>query len=393
MEKSHKIKDYHYIIEICLFLFIFNVIIFILGWSTLEDIVIYQVCYLYLFLITLGILIFTIFTGKNRSKLDFIIVIILFLAATSIFIQSLIYLYYPESQYIYYSLHYRFPGILRINECVLDSSDSLLYETTIGELFDPNLIVSCICLVIAIITNIINWQKNIRIKQYKIIKDKVKSQLKTIGVKDKNKINEVSQRCLIEYKLAIENGNSEEESLQQSFSYLDKTLDNYKSSKNRNYALKVSLIGFISSLIVSTIGMMGDDVLFVLTDVYIILFIVFLGILIFTICTCKRRSKLDFIIVIILFLAALSVFIECIEYFYRGSWGYLSYYTLNYIFPGILRFNSYHLTSYDPEIIYEFGYTIILFDITLIVSFICLIAVTILILVERKINHEEKFRH
>lgn len=119
------------------------------------------------------------------------------------------------------------------------------------------------------------------------------------------------------------------------------------------------------------IGSFTQDVLSVFGIMYPILMIVVFIYFLYTLITYKKRSFIDCIVILILFLAVLFITIQDFIYFYRPRTGDY-YYSLYYDFPGILSFNKCWITSIEP-LKYELTSTKILFDPTLITSIICIV--------------------
>jgi len=224
--------------------------------------------------------------------------------------------------------------------------------------------------------------------KYQIIRKVVKSQLQLRGITDNKSIDEFAQTCFDEYKLSLDSGMNEDDALKQAYISLNEALDTYKVSKKTNltyrYSLILSIISFVSCLVVSILGWLISDVLSVYGIIYPILFLFATAMLVYTILTFKKRNKLDAAIVIVLFLSALSIFIQCAIYFYRARTGDF-YYSLNYTFPGLLNFNRHVLVSVEP-LKYELASCITLFDPTLIISFISLITSVLYNIIKRRKN-------
>ena len=224
--------------------------------------------------------------------------------------------------------------------------------------------------------------------KYQIIRKTVKSQLQLRGITDNKSVDEFAQTCFDEYKISLDSGMSEADALKQAYTSLNETLDTYKISKKINvpyrYSLILSVISFMSCLIVSILGWLISDVLSVYGVIYPILFVLAIVILVYTISTFKKRNKLDIAIATVLFLSVLSIFIQCVIYFYRARTGDF-YYSLDYIFPGILNFNRHVLVSVEP-LKYELASCITLFDPTLIISFISLITSVLYNIIKRRKN-------
>jgi len=220
------------------------------------------------------------------------------------------------------------------------------------------------------------------------IKKEVETQLMLRGITDKKLIEELTQICVNNYKLALDSGMNKKDSLNKAYFLLKETLNSYKSVEKQSmpssYSLIVVVTSFISSLIVSMIGWFVADVLSIYGIIYPILFVLSLVMVVYTIFTFRKRNKFDLIIVIVLCLSILAIFIQCIMYFYRASTGNF-YYSLDYDFPGILKFNRYVLVFMDP-ITYELTKTIVLFDPTLLVSFICLLAILLISRLKKRNN-------
>lgn len=221
--------------------------------------------------------------------------------------------------------------------------------------------------------------------KYQIIRKTVKSQLQLRGITDNKSVDEFAQTCFDEYKLSLDSGMSEDDALKQAYASLNETLDTYKISKGINipyrYSLILSVISFVSCLIVSILGWLISDVLSVYGVIYPILFLLAVVMLVYTISTFKKRNKLDIAIATVLFLSALSIFIQCVIYFYRARTGDF-YYSLYYTFPGTLNFNRHTLVTVEP-LEYELASSITLFDPTLIISVISLITSVLYNIIKR----------
>lgn len=221
---------------------------------------------------------------------------------------------------------------------------------------------------------------------YQMLEKKVKSQLKMAGISDNKMIDEFTESCLDDFNLALESGKTKVEAINQALTNLNDSLIAANAMKVKIYKYKYSLIivliVFFESLVTSVIGWLVADVLSVLGVVYPILFLTSLVILIFGIVTFRKRNVLDFLISIVLFLASLSIFVECLLFFYRARTGDF-YYSLFYTFPGILSLNRNVLVSLEP-MKYELTSSILLFDPTLVVSFLCLITSLVFNIVERR---------
>lgn len=134
--------------------------------------------------------------------------------------------------------------------------------------------------------------------------------------------------------------------------------------------------------IIALIGWLCADVLDVYGVIYPLCLLAILIVFVFTIANYKKRNKVDFLIVTLIFIAVVIINIECFMFFYRARTGNF-YYSLNYNFPGLLKFNRYVLTS-SWQFKYEISETILLFNQTLIVSLISLIISIIFNIIEKK---------
>ena len=143
-------------------------------------------------------------------------------------------------------------------------------------------------------------------------------------------------------------------------------------SKNQNlFSIIVSLIFFSYSFLIMLLGVFTPDVLYSYGVLYPLLLIISIIIIIYAIITHKQRCIKDYIIICIIFLAVLTINIQCFMYFYRIRTGDF-YYSLYYEFPGILKFNTNWLVSIEPYK-YEPKNTILLFDPILVSSVFCVI--------------------
>lgn len=134
--------------------------------------------------------------------------------------------------------------------------------------------------------------------------------------------------------------------------------------------------------IIALIGWLCADVLDVYGVIYPLCLLAILIVLVFTIANYKKRNKVDFLIVTLIFIAVVIINIECFMFFYRARTGNF-HYSLNYNFPCLLKFNRHVLTS-SGQSKYEISETILLFDPTLIVSLISLIISIIFNIIEKQ---------
>ncbi len=222
--------------------------------------------------------------------------------------------------------------------------------------------------------------------EFEFIRKKVIDALKSRGILNNKNIDEYTQSCFDVYMLCLEKGLSKKDSLDISILSLNKILVSYCETNNlisfNKYSSLLCTITFIFCIIVSLIGWFVADVLSVYRVIYPIYLIITLGFLFFAICTYKKRNKLDFIIIALIFLSAVAINIQCFIYFYRARTGNF-YYSLNYQFFGILKFNTHMITSLEP-LNYKISNTITLFDPTLIISFVCLIFSIAFDIIERR---------
>ena len=222
--------------------------------------------------------------------------------------------------------------------------------------------------------------------EYQMIKKRVKNELKNRGIIDKKIIEEFTQTCFDDYNLSLENGESKEDALKSTFSSLTETLDSSNLLNHRpnpyHYSLVLSLVSFVICIVIAIIGWLCADVLEVYGVIYPLCLLAILIVLVFTIANYKKRNKVDFLIVTLIFIAVVIINIECFMFFYRATTGNF-YYSLDYNFPGLLKFNRYVRTS-PGQFKYEISRTILLFDQTLIVSLISLIISIIFNIIEKQ---------
>lgn len=222
--------------------------------------------------------------------------------------------------------------------------------------------------------------------EYQMIKKRVKNELKNRGIIDKKIVEEFTQTCFDDYNLSLENGESKNDAFKYAFSALMETLDSSNLLNHRtvpyHYSLVLSLVSFVICIVIALIGWLCADVLDVYGVIYPLCFLAILIVLVFTIVNYKKRNKVDFLIVTLIFLAVVIINIECFMYFYRARTGNF-YYSLNYSFPGLLKFNRHVLNS-PGQFKYEISKTILLFEPTLIVSLISLIISIIFDIIEKQ---------
>lgn len=217
-------------------------------------------------------------------------------------------------------------------------------------------------------------------------KKRVRNELKNRKIIDEKIVEEFTQTCFDDYNLSLENGESKNDALKSVFSALTETLDSSNLLNHRSnpyhYSLVLSLVSFVVCFIIALIGWLCADVLDVYGVIYPLCLLAILIVLVFTIANYKKRNKVDFLIVTLIFIAVVIINIECFMFFYRARTGNF-YYSLNYNFPGLLKFNRYVLTS-SGQFKYEISETILLFNQTLIVSLISLIISIIFNIIEKQ---------
>lgn len=222
--------------------------------------------------------------------------------------------------------------------------------------------------------------------EYQMIKKRVKNELKNRGIIDKKIVEEFTQTCFDDYNLSLENGENKNDALKYAFSALMETLDSSNLLNHRpnpyHYSLVLSLVSFVVCIVIAIIGWLCADVLDVYGVIYPLCLLAILIVLVFTIVNYKKRNKVDFLIVTLIFIAVVIINIECFMFFYRARTGNF-YYSLDYNFPGLLKFNRHVLTS-PGQFKNEISRTILLFDPTLIVSLISLIISIIFNIIEKQ---------
>lgn len=114
--------------------------------------------------------------------------------------------------------------------------------------------------------------------------------------------------------------------------------------------------------------------------VYPIIFVGAIGLLAYVLITCLDRDLLDFIIGGILFASVLIICTQAFGYLYR-YFAIFDYYHLDYNIPDFMFLDLYRHT--DLPGYYEIERIDFLFDPTLIVSALCVIATTVINLVKR----------
>ena len=213
-----------------------------------------------------------------------------------------------------------------------------------------------------------------------LIKNRVSDVLKKHKILNKKNINKYTESCFNTYTLSMEKGLSKDEALDISIESLDKSLSSKKLIRPSIYSTILSTNSFLFALIIMLIGCTTIDSIFIMGPLYPIYLLMTLGFLIYALVTYKRRNMFDFILASLLFLSTIIINIQTLDNIYRPNLGWKDY-SLSYRFPGIL-YNNTHIYEgplYDTERIE----TAILFDPTLIISFICLITNFVLIILAK----------
>ena len=172
--------------------------------------------------------------------------------------------------------------------------------------------------------------------------------------------------------MGIENSDSEVKALKKALDSLDEVLAPNLTKivpLPHKFPLYVIIIVFAFSFVFSLVGQLMGNALTLWKVVYPILFVGAIGLLAYVLITCLDRDLLDFIIVGILFASVLVICAQAFGYLYR-YFAVFDYYHLDYNIPDLLGY-------YEIE---RIGF---LFDPTLIVSALCVIATTVINLVKR----------
>lgn len=183
--------------------------------------------------------------------------------------------------------------------------------------------------------------------------------------------------------MGIENSDSEVKALKKALDFLDKLLAPNLTKivpLPHKFPLYVSIIVFAFSFIFSLVGQLMGNALTLWQVVYPIMFVGAISLLAYVLITCLDRNLLDFIIVGVLFASVLIICAQAFGYLYR-YFTIFDYYHLDYIIPGFMFLGLYRHT--DLPGYYEIERIGFLFDPTLIVSALCVIATTVINLVKR----------
>lgn len=146
------------------------------------------------------------------------------------------------------------------------------------------------------------------------------------------------------------------------------------------FPLYVSIIVFAFSFVFSLVGQLMGNALTLWQVVYPIMFDRAIGLLAYVLITCFDRDLLDFIIIGILFASVLIICAQAFGYLYR-YFAVFDYYHLDYNIPDFMFLDLYR--HKDLPGYYEIERIGFLFDPTLIVSALCVIATTVINLVKR----------
>lgn len=152
--------DNRFSIKISMLFFVLCLLVSLIGAFVPDVLDVSSVIYPFYLLLSTCLVVFVIFTSKKRNIIDFIITGLIFFSVLSISVQCIAFFYRARTGEFYYSLSYRFPGILEFKTNTLISQIGLRYKITkIVFLFDPTFIVSLVCLAIAIFSNVSHKSK------------------------------------------------------------------------------------------------------------------------------------------------------------------------------------------------------------------------------------------
>lgn len=200
-----------------------------------------------------------------------------------------------------------------------------------------------------------------------------------MGVTNRKKLDEFSVSCLDEYHMGIENSDSEVKALKKALDSLDEVLAPNLTEivpLPHKFPLYVRIIVFAFSFVFSLVGQLMWNALTLWQVVYPIMFVGAIGLLAYVLITCF----LDFIIVGVLFASVLIICAQAFGYLYR-YFAVFDYCHLDYNIPCFMFLDLYRHT--DIPGYYEIERIGFLFDPTLIVSALFVIATTAINLVKR----------
>lgn len=183
--------------------------------------------------------------------------------------------------------------------------------------------------------------------------------------------------------MGIENSDSEVKALKKALDFLDKLLAPNLTKivpLPHKFPLYVSIIVFAFSFVFSLVGQLMGNALTLWQVVYPIMFDGAIGLLAHVLITCFDRDLLDFIIIGILFASVLIICAQAFGYLYR-YFAVFDHYHLDYNIPDFMFLDLYRHT--DLPGYYEIERIGFLFDPTLIVAALCVIATTVINLAKR----------
>ena len=210
---------------------------------------------------------------------------------------------------------------------------------------------------------------------YSFLSKYINSQLKNYKFSSENELNNIIDEYYDEYKKNFIKTKNKEDALNETLSSFNNEYLLNANIKKSTFALLISMFYFLIEVIKSIIGMLIANPITEVSTINPILLVISIFVLIFLLVTYKKRTKVDFIIFILLFISIIVINIEGFVNFYGLTMDGVSY-RLDYIFPGLLLWKQYFNR--------EFNSTITLFDPTLIVSFICLITSLMIYIIESK---------
>lgn len=210
---------------------------------------------------------------------------------------------------------------------------------------------------------------------YSFLSKYINSQLKNYKFSSENELNNIIDEYYDEYKKNFIKTKNKEDALNETLSSFNNEYLLNANIKKSTFALLISMFYFLIEVIKSIIGMLIANPITEVSTINPILLVISIFVLIFLLVTYKKRTKVDFIIFILLFISIIVINIEGFVNFYGLTMDGVSY-RLDYIFPGLLLWKQYFNGKFNS--------TITLFDPTLIVSFICLITSLMIYIIESK---------
>lgn len=207
------------------------------------------------------------------------------------------------------------------------------------------------------------------------INKKVKYLASLYKIKDKKLIKDLCFSCLDEYCFLLANCNDENEAYEKAISVTTKEIKELSKDQldNRIYTFSVfvSFTTFFYSLFFYFVDKITLIVFVGFQLLYLLLLVVILGFFVYCLMTHKKRNLIDYIVISILFVSILIFTVQDLIYLFQIKTGRV-YYHANYIFIGIIKFEeTIYLSENSNKSINTYS---ILFDPTLIMSFICVIA-------------------